>query len=639
MESNPKQYETIPLMIRQKAKEFGEYAAQLSKDGKGDFQPTNYQTLYKEMKDTAAGLHSIGVSRGDHVGLIADNRKEWLLSDIGLLTLGAADVPRGCDSMPDEIGYILGFSECEVVIAENQAQAEKILSVKDSIPTLKKLIMMEHDFSEKDLKAKGIEILSFSELMEKGKLFNSENPDFAEGEIDKGAGDDLATIIFTSGTTGEPKGVMLSHRNFLHQVENVPQLLDVGPGDIWLCVLPVWHSFERIMQYVALGAASALAYSKPIGQIMLADFAKVRPTWMASVPRIWESVKAGVYRNIKKESAVKRGLFHFFVGVGGAHSYFSYRIRGLLPEFKRRSRIVDIAVSFFPYILLAPFRGLGNVLVFKKIQAKLGGRFVAGISGGGALPAAVDRFFSAAGILLLEGYGLTETAPVLGVRKQNHPVPGTVGPVFPGTEIKIVDEDFKELPPGTKGRVLAKGPQVMKGYYKKPEETAKIMKEDGFLDTGDLGKLTWNNELKILGRVKDTIVLLGGENVEPTPIEEKLKESEYIDQAILLGQDQKFLAALIVPDNESVESWAKQNNISYIDFDQLLQSPEVHDLFGTIIHESVSGKTGFKSFERVYRFKLINADFQVGKELSGKQEVKRHVIADQYSKEIRELFK
>ncbi len=636
---NTETYKTIPLMIRNKAENYGEYTAQLSKDSDGVFQPTDYKTLYNEMKNFACGLHSEGVRRGDHVGLIADNRKEWLISDLGLLTLGAADVPRGCDSTPEEIGYILGFSECEIVIAENQAQAGKILSVKKSIPTLKKMIVMESGFSEDELKSSGIKIKSFDEIMEEGIKFNQENPDFAEEEINKGDGDDLSTIIFTSGTTGEPKGVMLSHRNFLHQVENVPKLIEVGPGDIWLCVLPVWHSFERIMQYVALGAASALAYSKPIGKIMLADFAMVRPTWMASVPRIWESIKAGVYRNIKKESAVKRGLFHFFVGVGGAHSYFSYRIRGFLPEFKKRSRVLDVLISFFPYILLAPFRGLGNALVFKKIKTKLGGRFVAGISGGGALPAAVDRFFAASGILLLEGYGLTETAPVLGVRKQRHPVPGTVGPVFPGTEIKIVDEEYNELPPGTKGRVLARGPQVMKGYYKKPEETDKIMRPDGFLDTGDLGMLTRNNELKIVGRVKDTIVLLGGENVEPTPIEEKLKESEHVEQAILLGQDQKFLAALIVPNNESVETWAKENGISYIDFDQLLQTPEVQDFFSSIIHESVSSKNGFKSFERVYRFTLINADFQVGKELSGKQEVKRHVIADQYEKEIRELFK
>jgi long-chain acyl-CoA synthetase len=250
----------------------------------------------------------------------------------------------------------------------------------------------------------------------------------------------------------------------------------------------------------------------------------------------------------------------------------------------------------------------------------------------------VDRFFSAAGILLLEGYGLTETAPVLGVRAQAHPVPGTVGPVFPGTEIKIVDEQGSALPPGTQGRVLARGPQVMKGYYKRQDLTDGMIGPEGWLDTGDLGMLTWDNELKITGRAKDTIVLLGGENVEPAPIEEKLRESEFIAQAMVVGQDQKFLAALIVPDFEALEPWAQSESILTSDREGLVQESSVRQLINQEIARLVNAQSGFRSFEQVNRFALLTKDFAVGEELSAKQEIKRHVIAERYHKEIETLF-
>ena len=225
---------------------------------------------------------------------------------------------------------------------------------------------------------------------------------------------------------------MLTHENFMYQVGRVPHRVITEPGDIWLCVLPVWHSFERIIQYIALGTATTLAYSKPIGKIMLADMAEIRPKWMASVPRIWEAVRAGIYRNIRAQGGAKEALFTFFVSVGGTYKYFSDMFRGLLPDFRRRNRLLDKFIAALPLLFLSPLKALGNALVFGKIKARLGGRFVAGVSGGGALPPAVDAFFGSAGVLLLEGYGLTETAPVLAVRHQLKPVPGTVGTCFRG---------------------------------------------------------------------------------------------------------------------------------------------------------------------------------------------------------------
>ncbi len=628
--------QTLAKLLRTQAVSVPDTIAQISKDSDGNFRPTTYAELYNEVLETAAGLLEVGLVREMNVGLISENRKEWFLVDLAVLSIGAVDVPRGNDTTSEELEYILQVSECSVVFVENGEQLEKVVSVKKHLPKLETVVFFENDQSHAG--TGNLTIIAFSELQRRGRAALDSRREEVESLIDQGHDTDMATIIFTSGTTGRPKGVMLSHLNFLHQVEHVPELVHVGQGDIWLCVLPVWHSFERIMQYVSLGSASALAYSKPIGRIMLADFATVRPTWMASVPRIWESIQAGIYRNVKAGSAVKRGLFNFFVSVGGAHAFLRDAIRGCLPAFRKRFRVGEIAAAIVPYLLLTPLKALGNLLVFKKIKARLGGRFVAGISGGGALPESVDNFFQAAGILLLEGYGLTESAPVLGVRDQSHPVRGTVGPVFPGAEIRIVDEQGKTLPYGTKGVVLAKGPQVMKGYYKDPELTATVLSEDGWLNTGDLGMLTIHNELKIVGRAKDTIVLRGGENVEPAPIEKRLELNQLVSNAIVVGQDQRYLGALIVPDFDALEEIAKRQTIDYETNADLIENPEVRKLYGDLVSEEISTKNGFRNYERVFKFDLLPATFELGKELSAKQEIKRHRIYEIYKDRIDRLF-
>jgi long-chain acyl-CoA synthetase len=629
---------TLPLLLENIAATYPDNTAQLSKDSQGVFHPRSWQQLVAEVDAFAAGLRSLGVTRGDHVGLVSENRAEWFVSDLAIMSIGAIDVPRGNDTTPQELSFILGFADVRTVIVENQTQLEKLLSIADGLKELARIIILDSLPQEKIKHRRSITLTDYRSVVEEGLKRLEDSPDQIRDERAQGDGDDTATIIFTSGTTGEPKGVMLSHNNFLHQVQNVPLLIHVGPDDIWLCVLPVWHSFERIMQYVSMGRGSALAYSKPIGKIMLEDFQKVRPTWMASVPRIWEAIRAGIYRNVNKQSVVSRSLFHFFVAVGGRWASLRDMFFGRLPRFRRRLRILDATVAAIPLLLLTPLKLLGDLLVFRKIRAKLGGRFQAGISGGGALPSQVDRFFSAAGILLLEGYGLTETAPVLGVRAQDHPVPGTVGPVFPGTEVRIVDEQGADLPPGTQGRVLARGPQVMKGYYKRQDLTDGMIGPEGWLDTGDLGMLTWDNEIKITGRAKDTIVLLGGENVEPAPIEEKLRESEYIAQAMVVGQDQKFLAALIVPDFEALEAWAQSESVLASEREGMVQESSVRQLINQEIARLVNAQSGFRSFEQVNRFAILAKDFAVGEELSAKQEIKRHVIVERYQKEIEKLF-
>ncbi len=632
-------YQTIPQLLRDISEQHPDLEAQLAKDNSGRFIPTTYSRLYEEMLIMAAALVEQGVKRGDHVGIISDNRKEWLVTDLAILALGAADVPRGRDAMPYEVEYILGYSECRITFAENEEQLLKILNLKASLPLLETIIVFDEEFTvPKAAEITGLSIIAYSELLKRGHDLHRKKSKAMVKELEKGKADDLATIIFTSGTTGEPKGVMISHSNFLHQVKGVPQVVDIKPGDRWLSVLPVWHSFERILQYVIIGTASTIAYSKPIGKIMLPDFQAVNPAWMGSVPRIWESVMSGVYQNVRKKGAVSRMLFSFFIYTGAAWKRMQNMLTNRMPQFHIRFYPLDFLIAIIPFLLLSPLKALGNVLVFKTIKEKLGKNFKAGVSGGGSLPSAVDRFFSAIGVTLLDGYGLTETSPVIGLRPIRRQVPSTVAP-FPGTEIKIVTEAGKPARPGERGVIYARGPQVMMGYYKHTDWTEQIIDSEGWLNTGDIGMWTRKGEYAIRGRAKDTIVLSGGENVEPVPIESKLRESPYIEHAVILGQDKKYLAALIVPDRKELELFCKNCSIPYISRADLLDIVEVQELFNSEIQELISTRNGFKSYEHIFRFKVLDTHFTLGEELSAKQEIKRHRINELYKHEIADLFR
>lgn len=633
-------YHTIPQLLQHIVQQYGSNEIQLAKDDEGTYHATTYQEFYTEVLHLAAGLHTLGVKREANVGLIADNRKEWLSADMAILALGATDVPRGRDAMPYELEFILKITESEVCFAENSEQAWKILQLIPQLPLLKTLIIMDtvhHTGEAENLTSDTVSILTYKEVLKAGKDYHTQHPKFVEEQIAASKNEDVATIIFTSGTTGEPKGVMLTHQNFLFQLEQLPKVIDFHKGERWLSVLPVWHSFERILQYVVVSQASTIAYSKPIGKIMLVDLQRINPAWMGSVPRIWEAVKAGVYQNVKGKSVISRSLFHFFIWVGGQHAKALDLVANRMPKFSRRYYILDFLLGIIPLILLTPFKLLGNVLVFKTIKKKFGRNFRAGVSGGGSLSTSVDTFFKAIGITLLDGYGLTETAPVIGLRNIKHQVPGTVSPL-PETEIKIIDDRGNPAKPGQKGVIYARGGQVMKGYYKRPDLTEAVLDAQGWLNTGDIGVWTHAGEYAIRGRAKDTIVLSGGENIEPIPIESRLRESEYIEQAVIVGQDKKYLGALIVPDTKQLERYLIENNIPYMARFELSQLPEVKELLNSEINNLIGAKEGFKSYERINRFAILNSTFKVGQELSAKQEVMRHKINEIYAKEIALLF-
>ena len=634
---------TMPQLLQQITKKYPDITAQYSKDKQGDFIPLSYSDVFDRVLSFAGGLLSLGIARGDRVGLIADNRKEWYHASMGIMAIGAADVPRGCDATEQDLVRILSFAECTSAVIENRDQFIKILKNQQQFPLLKTLIVFDpFDIQDEELKAIGdisrFTIYSYDEIIERGMAYRKEHPEAIEQELEKGSDTEVATIIFTSGTTGEPKGVMLTHKNFAVQLDDLQTRVILHRGEKAIVVLPVWHSFERLCEYVILASAAGMVYSKPVGSILLADIAKTNPALFPSVPRIWESVYTGVFKAMKQAGGIKQKLFNFFVAVGLFHAHHARNVTGQNPHFVPYTKITRPIISFVPYILSLPLYALGNVLVFKKIRTKLGTSFRQGVSGGGALPPNIDAFFWAIGISVTEGYGLTETAPVVSVRPLGRPVFGTIGKPLSCTEVKIVDDNGKELPVGQLGTVMIRGTSVMKGYYKRQDLTDAVIDKDGWFDSGDLGLKTIDGELILRGRKKDTIVLRGGENIEPVPIEMKLQESPFIAQAVVLGQDQRFLGTLIVADEAEVKSYAAEQGLAADSLSELLEKPEIKKLFDQQIASLINHENGFKLFERINRFALLAKPFEAGVELSAKQDVMRYKITSLYSKQISALF-
>ena len=633
---------TLPRMLREVSQKYPDIPAQMTRISKeGDFETVTYKELYDNSQAFAGGLLALGTVRGEKVGLISDNRKEWEQADMGIMTIGACDVPRGCDASEKDLKYILSFTEVKTCIVENEFQIRRILNVKDEIPTLKRFIIFEEPTENevKLCKEAKIDLLRFYDVVEDGKKYNEKNPGKIEAEIEAGQWDDIAAIIFTSGTTGVPKGVTLSHGNFITQLDELQERIYLKPAERAICVLPVWHVFQRLVEYVIISQAAVLCYSKPIGSILLPDMLALNPTLLPAVPRVFEAVYEGITKKMRRTGGIVEALFNFFTAIAICHSWMDRKM--FRKNFMTHNEFTPGYWLLFiiPWLLLYPWKLLGNVLVFKKVKAMLGTNFRAGVAGGGAYPKAIDQFFWALGINVVEGYGMTETAPVVAVRPVDAPIFGCIGTPIRGVSARIVDMEGNVLKPGNKGVLQIKGGTVMKGYYKRPELTEKAISPDGWLDTGDLAIESIHGELKILGRVKDTIVLTGGENIEPLPLEAKMQESRFIQTAVVVGQDQRNLGALILPNQEELELWANENNISFKDFEDLVKKPEAYKLIEDEIKELINAKNGFRMFEKIVKFAFLTKPFEVGKELSAKQEIMRYKLTEIYEKEIKGIFK
>lgn len=634
-------YKTLPQMIYKKSKDFPELNIQFSKNAEGTFLPITYKDFVKTMLDFSAGLLAIGEKEYSNIGLICDNRKEWLVCSMGIMATKSRDIPRGSEATVKDLSYILSFAECKTVVTENKILFNRILECKNELPALQNIIIINP--SDSDLsnpKATGLNIFSYDEILSKGSKFRQNNPNKIEEIMLSGNEDDSATIIFTSGTTGTPKGVELTHKNFLCQVEDISKRLPLKQGNKALCMLPVWHVYERELEYFLLHVGVALCYSKPAISMLLADMKKVSPQFMATVPRIWDGIYNAIYKNIK---STKKGAGIFFtIFTWAATSLKSLRniIYNRCKYFRKRTVFYHVFSKFLyiPVIFLYPLKWLGDMFYFQRVRNMLGGKFQIGMSGGGSLPLKLDKFFNSIGIRLVEGYGLTETAPICCIRNAKRPILGTIGKIMPYCQAKVVHRNGIECKSGEKGVLYIKGPNVMKGYYKQPELTAEVISEGEWFNTGDLVIKTYNGEIIVKGRQKDTIVLRSGENVEPLPIEDKLSESIYISQAVVVGQDENCLGALIIPDLDNICQYAKQQNINFSDKKQLLKDEEIKKLIYKEMERLINTKNGFKPFEKVGKFIFLDKPFEVGVELSPKQGIIRYKINELYKAKISLMY-
>lgn len=604
-------------------------AVKFKKEGAA-YHAVTHGELYARVRELGAGLLSLGIRPGEKVGLISDNRPEWITCDLACVCIGAADVPRGSDSTTREIDYILGHSDSVASFVEDETQLDRILSLRPHLPDLRFLVVMDPDYHGPLPE----EVYRLEDVAARGRRKIEDGDRGFEEALGAVKETDLATIIYTSGTTGEPKGVMLSHRNLMHNIEILPGWIGISEKDRFICILPPWHIFERMVEYVALSVGASLAYTSI--RTFADDMALEQPTLIASVPRIWEGVYSKVMAKIRSEPERRQKTFHTLVRLSKTYVKSMKVLQGQDTLFELQSpesRLLLWVRSLLTVVFLYPLYAFARKK-FAPIRERTGGKLRAAVSGGAALPRYVDEFFCAVGITLLEGYGLTETSPVLAARTFDRQVLGTVGLPLPGTEIKIVDGEGEELPPGAQGLVLCRGDQVMEGYYKKPEETARVINDEKWFDTGDLGHKTFRGEVSITGRAKETIVLLGGENVEPTPIEDAITESPFVSQVMVVGQNKKSLGALVVPDFAALN---EKSGLEGKSPGELCADDSVRAIITDEIRRLVSAEKGFKTCERIKLFRLLDREFTIGDEFTLTMKKKRNVLEEHYAGIIEEM--
>ncbi len=612
---------TIPAHFAYAAEHHGDIPMLLDREG---------SVTLRELTDTAAklanALRDLGVKKGDLIGFYADNSRRWILTDLAIQLAGGVSVPRGTDTPSAELAGIFRHAEVGLVFAHSGKHAKELEAIRSEVPSMGEIISVD---------AKDAPGRTLDDLLAAGAA----EPGFAELAT-HALPEDLATIIYTSGTTGRPKGVMLTQGNLGHQAACCPSAFEIDPGQSFLSVLPPWHSFERAVEYIALCSGAALIYTDR--RHFKDDLARREPTFVPSVPRIWETVYDGVQKALDKGSPLKRAIFKTFYGIASVRTRSWDRARGWHFRMRKPRGLAAAAEPFIRggALLLAgltylPDR-LGHKLVFSKMRKLVGSRLRGAISGGGHMPAHIDRFFRTIELPLLVGYGLTETSPVVSLRSMKRNVLGTIGVPVPEVEVQVRHpETGAVLPPGETGVFFSRGPQIMQGYYKDEALTSSVIDEDGWFDTGDLGLLTEYGDLCFRGRLKETIVLKGGENIEPTHVEESLLASPLIEQAIVVGQDQKVLAALLVPDAlEVAKALGLEGHPTAAD---LAEREDVREL---LRKEARTRTAGLKGFERITRIAVLPVvpDSANGL-LTQTLKLRRHVIVERFEDLIEGAYK
>lgn len=622
-------YKNLAEIFLASREKFGSLPAFAYRRNSKNFQTISYKDLIDQAEYLALALLDLGVNPKDHIGIIADNRLEWIIADIAIQMNGAADIPRGTDVTDGDINYIIPHADIEVLFIENNFVLEKINKNIKNLPKLKTIILMDSNIQSTSKTS------HMADLIEKGKNLKKQLLPKLYERINNISSDDLFTLIYTSGTTGAPKGVMLTHGNITSQIEYLP--FHIEQKERILSILPIWHIFERVFEMIAISSGCCTYYSNI--RNLKEDLSIVQPTFMASAPRLWESIYQGIIANVEKSPLINKFLFHLAYTVSKSYNSALRFLKFRELDLIGRNPILSLFKGLYYFVILILLtlpNAIMDVLVLRKIRKATGGKLRGSVSGGGALPLHIDEFFNNIGIPVLEGYGLTETCPVIAVRTFDSLIIGTVGRLYKNTEIRLIDiNNGNCIYPGKnglgrKGELHIRGPQVMKGYYKNQEATNKVYK-DGWFNTGDLAILTYNNCIKIVGRSKETIVLLSGENVEPVPIENMLLQSEFIDQAILIGQDRKFLSALIIVNTLSFKEYGSS-------LESINSNPEVLKIIQKEIKKLISTEQGFKSFEKVVDFRLLPKAFEVGDELTAKLSMKRHIITEKYDPLITDIY-
>jgi long-chain acyl-CoA synthetase len=587
---------------------------------------SNISLSYREINDYikyfASALQFLGLKKGMHVAQFSENSAKWLIADQALFACGAVNAVRGSQAPIDELNYIYNHSDSKFLITDSTKMLEKLYSqLSASLPEFIVLL------TEEDVKSRyNVPVYTFNEMIEMGK-----NLPFNNVEISK---DDIATIVYSSGTTGRPKGIVLTHGNIASQIKNIHPSLRAEFPSRALNVLPIWHMYERTCEYYLFSSGSSLYYTNI--KNFKKDLKLYKPNYVVSVPRLWEAIYEGINHEIKTKNIVVQKMFNFFINASQKHKKSKRIHTGKCIENINSSFVTNLQAKMQD-MSLYPLHQIAETIFYSKIREALGGCLIKGISGGGALARNIEDFYEAINVNICVGYGLTETAPVLSLRKPENNKIYSVGQPLPETEIMIVDtETLSPVPLGQKGLVLAKGPQVMKGYYKDKEATEKVLLKTGWFITGDIGWLTKDKTLTLTGRLKDTIVLSNGENVEPESIEQACLTSPYIKQIVLVGQDKSALGALITPNEEEIEIWAQKHNLSF-------QEAKDHPEFTKLIHKELSAKVqnrpNYRPFERIACFRFLNDGFSVENGLmTFTAKIKKNEVFNKYKDLIEEMY-
>jgi long-chain acyl-CoA synthetase len=622
------EFDTIPQMFRRLCARYrGQERPVLRHKERGEgWHDITWGEFEDRVQALAGYLHQQGVRKGDRVALLSENRPEWAISDLGIQHIGAANVSIYTSLPPTKVAYILRDAGAKVCIVSVPVQRKKVEEIADECPALEEIIVMSDTADDPP-----VPMAHWDDALAAGQDYwtdhEAELVDVAEGI----APEDTSALIYTSGTTGEPKGVVLTNRNFCSNVKAAHQRVPFGEDDHHLSFLPLSHAFERTAGHLAVLAAGAtISYAESI-EAVSQNLQEVQPTLMISVPRMFEKVYNRVTKQASEGSAIQQKVFEWAVRVGEQYA-----------EAQQSN-------GPGPGLLLRAQRAAAHRLVFSKLHEKLGGNLRFAVSGGAALPEEIGTFFQAAGVTIIEGYGLTETAPVLTVNPMDAPRYGTVGHILPGVTVAIQPLDGDELAGAVsgsdyptsastpEGEILVKGPNVMREYWNRPEETRAAFDTDGWYHTGDVGRFD-DGYLKITDRIKHMVVTEGGKNVYPGPIEETFKTKGWIDQIVVIGEGRPFLAALVVPDFDALRMQARDEDIDEATYDdaELLEHDEVQALFQDAF---TAYNREAAAHEKIRNFRLLPEPFTVEEgTLTPTLKLRRSVIEERYADPINAMY-